>query len=124
MKSLQINTHYIKHSAIDTCIGHYDKEKYQEQMDKYKKDDIKTRPNGRRWCHLTYSDLLSIRIDDDIYKDIIKQLVSLYRIGYSELRIELLYNAQNILLQRGWHKDLIHDKITRDIETTPKYNVT
>lgn len=33
-------------------IGHYDKEKYKEQMDKYRQGMIKSRPNGRRWCKL------------------------------------------------------------------------
>lgn len=33
-------------------IGHYDKEKYKEQMDRYRQGIIKSRPNGRRWCKL------------------------------------------------------------------------
>jgi len=33
-------------------IGHYDKEKYNEQMIRYRQGMIKSRPNGRRWCKL------------------------------------------------------------------------
>jgi hypothetical protein len=31
-------------------VGHYDKEKYEQQMIKYREGRIKSRPNGRRWC--------------------------------------------------------------------------
>jgi hypothetical protein len=34
-------------------IGHYDKQKYKEQMIKYRAGIIKSRPNGRRWCKLS-----------------------------------------------------------------------
>jgi hypothetical protein len=34
-------------------IGHYDKEKYKERMKKYKEHKIKSRPNGRTWCHIS-----------------------------------------------------------------------
>jgi hypothetical protein len=33
-------------------IGHYDKEKYKEQIIKYHEGKIKSRPNGRRWCKI------------------------------------------------------------------------
>jgi hypothetical protein len=31
-------------------VGHYDAEKYLEQMDRYRSGMRKSRPNGRRWC--------------------------------------------------------------------------
>ena len=31
-------------------FAHYDPEKYQEQMKKYKEGKLKSRPNGRTWC--------------------------------------------------------------------------
>jgi hypothetical protein len=31
-------------------IGHYDRIKYLEQMNRYRNGIIKSRPNGRRWC--------------------------------------------------------------------------
>jgi hypothetical protein len=34
-------------------IGHYDKEKYKQQMIKYRNGKLKSRPNGRKWCHLS-----------------------------------------------------------------------
>jgi hypothetical protein len=34
-------------------VGHYDKEKYKEQMNRYRRGIIKSRPNGRRWCKLS-----------------------------------------------------------------------
>jgi hypothetical protein len=33
-------------------IGHYDKEKYKKEMIRYHQGQIKSRPNGRRWCKL------------------------------------------------------------------------
>lgn len=33
-------------------IGHYDKEKCNEQMIKYREHKIKSRPNGRKWCYV------------------------------------------------------------------------
>ncbi len=33
-------------------IGHYSSEKYQLQMQDYKMHKRKSRPNGRKWCHL------------------------------------------------------------------------
>jgi hypothetical protein len=48
-KSLKIVT-YGKYFCF--YVGHYDKEKYKEQMDKYHQDAIKSRPNGRRRCKL------------------------------------------------------------------------
>jgi hypothetical protein len=33
-------------------IGHYDKGKYKEQMNRYRQGIIKSRSNGRRWCRL------------------------------------------------------------------------
>jgi hypothetical protein len=33
-------------------IGHYDKEKYKEQMIKYCEGKLKSRPNGRKWCKI------------------------------------------------------------------------
>ncbi|MFL6459041.1 MAG: hypothetical protein ACJ71G_18995 [Nitrososphaeraceae archaeon] len=36
-------------------IGHYDKEKYKEQMARYRKGEIKYRPNGRKWCKIPLS---------------------------------------------------------------------
>ena len=33
-------------------IGHYDKGKYKQQMIKYRKREVKSRPNGRKWCKL------------------------------------------------------------------------
>jgi hypothetical protein len=31
-------------------VGHYDKEKYEEQMKQFNKNKRKSKPNGRRWC--------------------------------------------------------------------------
>jgi hypothetical protein len=33
-------------------IGHYNKEKYKQEMIKYREGKIKSRPNGRKWCKL------------------------------------------------------------------------
>lgn len=33
-------------------IGHYDKQKYKEQMIKYREGKLKSRPNGRKWCKI------------------------------------------------------------------------
>lgn len=37
-------------------IGHYDKEKYEKNMERYKKGEIKSRPNGRIWHKLREND--------------------------------------------------------------------
>lgn len=44
-------------------IGHYDSNKYKEQMQKYKDGKIKSKPNGRRWCSVKASE-----VDLDKYK--------------------------------------------------------
>jgi hypothetical protein len=31
-------------------VGHYDKERYEEQMKQFKEKKRKSKPNGRRWC--------------------------------------------------------------------------
>lgn len=31
-------------------VGHYDPNKYKEQMIRYKKGELKSKPNGRKWC--------------------------------------------------------------------------
>ena len=49
-----------RRKIIRYYVGHYDREKYREQMSRYKQGEIKTRPNGRTWCML--SDTLEIRI--------------------------------------------------------------
>jgi hypothetical protein len=36
-------------------IGHYDPDKYREQMIKYRNGERKSRSNGRRWCKLRLS---------------------------------------------------------------------
>lgn len=33
-------------------VGHYDKEKYEEQMARFRAGKIKSRSNGRKWCKL------------------------------------------------------------------------
>jgi hypothetical protein len=33
-------------------IGHYDHEKYKQQMVNYREGKRKSRPNGRKWCYL------------------------------------------------------------------------
>jgi hypothetical protein len=33
-------------------VGHYSSEKYHQQMQDYKMHKRKSRPNGRKWCHL------------------------------------------------------------------------
>ena len=35
---------------IHYYVGHYDAKKYKEQMDRYKKGKLISRPNGRKWC--------------------------------------------------------------------------
>jgi len=37
-------------------IGHYDPEKYQKDLERYKKGELKSKPNGRRWCKLNKDD--------------------------------------------------------------------
>jgi hypothetical protein len=39
------NYHYL-------YIGHYDKELYNKQMERYRKKEMKYRPNGRKWCKI------------------------------------------------------------------------
>jgi hypothetical protein len=34
-------------------FGHYDKEKYRQQMVEYKNGRRKSRPNGRKWCKVS-----------------------------------------------------------------------
>jgi hypothetical protein len=41
-----------KRKHVRFYVGHYDSEKYKEQMKKFKAGEIKSRPNGRRWCLL------------------------------------------------------------------------
>ena len=36
-------------------IGHYDGEKYREQMKRYRNHEIKYMPNGRNWCKIPLS---------------------------------------------------------------------
>jgi hypothetical protein len=35
---------------IKYYVGHYDKERYEEQMKQFKEKKRKSKPNGRRWC--------------------------------------------------------------------------
>jgi hypothetical protein len=55
-------------------IGHYDKEKYKEQMMKYHEGKLKSRPNGRKWCEIpaSISECRVIDHPDGRYKEFVK----------------------------------------------------
>jgi hypothetical protein len=48
-------------------VGHYSSEKYYQQMQDYKMNKRKSRPNGRRWCSLGSKTLLYKRENEDYY---------------------------------------------------------
>jgi hypothetical protein len=37
---------------IHTYVGHYDEAKYKVQMIKFRQGLLKSKPNGRKWCHV------------------------------------------------------------------------
>jgi hypothetical protein len=41
--------------SVHPYIGHYDAEKYEKAMEKYKSGKLKSRPNGRRWHKVRYN---------------------------------------------------------------------
>ncbi|MPZ07040.1 MAG: hypothetical protein GEU26_11610 [Nitrososphaeraceae archaeon] len=55
------NTPYrIRKTYFHSYIGHYDREKYKKQKERYKAGTISYRPNGRRWCKMRSKDQLKI----------------------------------------------------------------
>jgi hypothetical protein len=40
---------------VHPYIGHYDAEKYKKAMEKYRSGELKSRPNGRRWCKVRFN---------------------------------------------------------------------
>jgi hypothetical protein len=61
------NTPYrIRRAYYHSYIGHYDREKYRKQMERYRAGKISYRPNGRKWCKLRSKDELRVYFKDSI----------------------------------------------------------
>jgi hypothetical protein len=41
-------------------VGHYDKKIYEIQMEKFKRGELKSRTNGRRWCKMKTEDMVKL----------------------------------------------------------------
>jgi hypothetical protein len=69
--------------SIHPYIGHYDQEKYKKAMKKYKRGELKLRPNGRKWCKVRFNQAKG-QVQSDLEK-----LMSKYNFDLQDLRNEI-----------------------------------
>ena len=41
-------------------VGHYIRKSYEIQMERFKRGELKSRPNGRRWCKMKPEDMVKL----------------------------------------------------------------
>jgi hypothetical protein len=81
--------------CIHPYIGHYDKEKYKEAIEKYKNGRLKSRPNGRRWHKVRYN-----RVKGQAQSDL-EMLMTKYNFTLRDLRNEEKERKTDFNLKRG-----------------------
>lgn len=76
-------------------IGHYDSEKYSEAMERYKKDRLKSRPNGRIWHKVRYN-----RAKGQVQSDL-ETLMVKYNFNQLDIAHERDKKEEDMRLKRG-----------------------
>jgi hypothetical protein len=75
-------------------IGHYDSEKYEKAMEKYKKGILKSRPNGRVWHKVRYN-----RHNGEARSDL-EILMAKYNFTFRDVREEVLERRREFLIEK------------------------
>src|SRR5215216_1073948 len=76
-------------------VGHYDPEKYEKAMEKYKSGSLKSRPTGRLWHKVRYN-----RVRGQAQSDL-EILRAKYNFDLRDLRNEERERREDFLLKRG-----------------------
>ena len=81
-------------------IGHYDSKKYEEQVKKFQNGKRKSKPDGRRWCHITWFQLIRLNFNDKWYENYLKLLKQIYE-KYNKYGFRDLYYVIE-MCERGY----------------------